>query len=174
LAPVILQTLLVKNSVMKNYLLLILASLVLSGCASNPQQDNESSLKEIKETLKTYAALCNAGDFEQWLSLWTEHGVQMPPDAPARVGKEEITQGMKPVFDNMNLDIKITSFEEARFMGNIGLTRCTYSLKATPKAGGEVVTVMADGKALTLYEKQTDGNWKISYDCFNSNISPTN
>jgi steroid delta-isomerase-like uncharacterized protein len=43
----------------------------------------------------------------------------------------------------------------------------------TPKAGGETIHAMRDGKALTLYERQSDGSWKIVYDCFNSNVPPT-
>jgi len=40
----------------------------------------------------------------------------------------------------------------------------------TPKAGGETIHAMPDAKALTLYERQPDGSWKIVYDCFNSNL----
>lgn len=72
----------------------------------------------------------------------------MAPDAPARVGKEEITQGMKPVFDAMNLEIRITSFEEVRAIDNNGLTRCTYSLQAIPKAGGDTVPQSVEGGSL--------------------------
>jgi len=54
----------------------------------------------------------------------------------------------------------------------LGLTRCTYTLTMTPKAGGETINAMPDGKALTLLERQSDGSWKIVYDCFNSNVPP--
>ena len=72
----------------------------------------------------------------------------------------------------MNLDIAIVSIEDAKVHGDLGLTRCTYTLKATPKAGGETINAMPDGKALTLYGRQSDGSWKIVYDCFNSNVPP--
>ena len=97
----------------------------------------------------------------------------MPPDAPARIGKGQIREGMKPVFDQMNLDIAIASIEDAKVYGDLGLTRCGYRLDATPKSGGETIQVMRDGKALTLYERQSDGSWRIVYDCFNSNVPPT-
>jgi ketosteroid isomerase-like protein len=97
----------------------------------------------------------------------------MPPDDPARVGKEQIRAGMKPLFDQLNLDIVIQSIEDARIYGDLGFTRCIYTLKATPKAGGETIDVMPEGKALTLYERQPDGSWKIVYDCFNSSTAPT-
>jgi len=107
------------------------------------------------------------------MSLWADDGIQMPPDTPARNGKEQIREGMKPVFDDMKLDIAIKSIEDVEVHGDLGLTRCKYTLKLTPKAGGETINAMPDGKALTLFRKQPDGSWKVAYDCFNSNVPPT-
>ena len=126
----------------------------------------------INEVLPQYAIAVNTGDFDLWISLWADDGVQMPPDTPARIGKEQIREAMKPGFDQMNLDITIHSIEETKVYGDLGLTRCTYTLKVTPKAGGETIIAMPDGKALTLYERQSDGSWKIKYDIFNSNAPP--
>ena len=133
----------------------------------------EADITAIKEMLNRYANITNAGDWDQWISLWADDGVQMPPDDPARIGKEQIRAGMKPLFDQLNLDIVIQSIEDAKIYGDLGFTRCIYTLKATPKAGGETIYVMPEGKALTLYERQPDGSWKIVYDCFNSSTAPT-
>ena len=132
----------------------------------------EADITAIKEMLNRYALITNAGDWDRWISLWADDGVQMPPDDPARIGKEQIRAGMKPLFDQLNLDIVIQSIEDARIYGDLGFTRCIYTLKATPKAGGETIDVMPEGKALTLYERQPDGSWKIVYDCFNSSTAP--
>ena len=133
----------------------------------------EADITAIKEMLNRYANITNAGDWDQWISLWADDGVQMPPDDPARIGKEQIRAAMKPQFDQLNLDIVIHSIEDAKIHGDLGFTRCIYSLKATPKAGGETINVMPDGKALTLYGRQPDGSWKIVYDCVNSSTPPT-
>jgi len=130
----------------------------------------EADISAIKEVLPQYAVGINTGDFELWISLWADDGVQMPPGAPARIGKEQIGEAAKPAFDKMNRDITI-HIKEAKVYGDLGLTRCTYTLKMTPKAGGETIT-LPEGKALTLYERQSDGSWKIIYDCFNSNAPP--
>ncbi len=134
--------------------------------------DNESDIVAVKDMLNQYAKGCNTGDFDFWMSLWADDGVQMPPDAPAVVGKEQIRENMKPVFDQFNLKAEI-DIVEGKVYGDRGLTRCTYTLDITPKAGGETIHSLPDGKALTLYERQSDGSWKIVYDCFNSNVSPT-
>ena len=136
-------------------------------------KEKKKDITAIKDMLNRYAIGCNTGNFEQWISLWADDGKQMPPDSPARIGIDAIREGMKPVFDDMNLDIAIKSVDDVEVYGDLGLTRCKYSLKLTPKAGGDALNVMPDGKALTLYRKQSDGSWKIVYDCFNSNVPPT-
>jgi len=133
---------------------------------------NEADITAIKEVLNQYAVAANAGDFDLWISLWADDGVQMLPDTPTRIGKEQIRKAMKPGFDQMNLDIAITSVEEARAYGDLGLTRCKYKVDMTPKTGGETIHAVQDGRALTLYERQSDGSWKIVYDCGNSNSPP--
>lgn len=131
-----------------------------------------SEVTAIKGVLEQYAHTIRAGDFERWLSLWADDGVQMPPEAPTRVGKDAIQAGMKPAFDAMDLSITIHEVEDAQTWGDHGLTRCRYSLALTPKSGGETIHAMPDGKALTLYRRQADGSWKIIYDCFNSSAEP--
>lgn len=126
----------------------------------------------LKEVTNQYAAAVNTGDFDLWISLWADDGVQMPQDTPARVGKEQIREAMKPAFDQMNLDITIHSIDDIKVYGDLGLVRCTYTLKMTPKAGGETINAVPDAKDLCLYERQSDGSWKIIYDCNNSNVPP--
>ena len=134
--------------------------------------DNESDIVAVKDMLNQYAKGCNTGDFDFWMSLWADDGVQMPPDAPAVVGKEQIRENMKPVFDQFNYKVGIDILE-AKVHGDLGLTRCNGTVAVTPKAGGETIHSLPDAKALTLYERQSDASWKIVYDCFNSNVSPT-
>ena len=143
------------------------------GEEAKPVVDVEADITAINEMLNQYAVACNTGDFDLWISLWADDGVQMPPDAPAVIGKEQIREAMKPTFDQMTLDIAITSIEDAKVYGDLGLIRCKYKLDVTPKAGGETIHAMRDGKALTLLERQSDGSWKVVYDCFNSNVPPT-
>jgi uncharacterized protein (TIGR02246 family) len=135
-------------------------------------EERKGDITAIKETLSQYAVGCNTGDFDLWISLWADDGVQMPPDDPARIGKVQIREKMKPLFDQFILKIDV-DIAEARVYGDLGLTRCTYTLDITPKAGGETIHAMPDGKALTLYERQSDDSWKIVFDCFNSNTPPT-
>ncbi|MEM1263565.1 MAG: DUF4440 domain-containing protein [Pseudomonadota bacterium] len=128
-------------------------------------------LSSVESTLRQYGSACNNGDFETWIALWDENGRQMPPDAPTRVGVAAIGEAMQPVFAAMIIEFKLLSVDEVTVFGDIAVTRCTYSIHVTPKEGGETVAVMANGKALTLFRRQSDHGWKIIYDSFNSNTS---
>ncbi|MEM1187946.1 MAG: DUF4440 domain-containing protein [Pseudomonadota bacterium] len=130
--------------------------------------DDESKLLAL---LKDYAAKANAGDLEGWLSLWCEDGVQMPNDAPARIGIGSIREAMAPVFSDLRLHIEIHDVWAARVEATMGYTHCDYSISATPREGKDALDIMRDGKALTVYKRQRDGSWRIAYDCVNSNIA---
>ena len=138
---------------------------------SRSLKKNEAGITAIKEVLNKYAVACNTGDFDLWISLWADDAVRMAPDTPAMIGKEQIREAMKPAFDQMTIDIVI-NIEDTKVSGDLGLTRCKCTLDMTPRAGGETIHAMPDAKALTLYERQSDGSWKIVYDCFNSNVPP--
>ena len=134
--------------------------------------NTDSDVAAIKGVLEKYGACCRGGDFDTWISLWAERGVQMPPDSPAHVGVGDIRAAMEPAFGQMTLDLNVLSIDNAEIHGDLGLTRCTYSLRLVPKDGSEPIDAIPEGTALTLYDRQADGAWKISYDCFNSNIAP--
>ena len=129
----------------------------------------EDDIAAIEEVMSQYAVASNAGDFELWMSLMTDDTIKMPPDAPAIYGIEELRATYKPFFDNLTTEMVLYP-EEAQVDGDMGLARGTYTFTMTPKAGGE--PILGDGKYLTLCKRQADGSWKISHDCFNSNVPP--
>ena len=153
------------------FVLLILFT-TLSCSKKVSEADLEADKTAIKHVLSQYEAAANSGDFDLWISLWADDGVHMPPDAPTRKNVVQITEDMTPVFEQFKIEINITSIEEVRVFGDIGLTRCSYNSSVTPKEGGDKILLEPDAKALTIYERQSDGTWKIIYDCDNSNIAP--
>ena len=136
--------------------------------SNNPEDD----IAAVEKVLRDYEAASRAGDFDSWIALWVDDGIQMPTGFSPRVGVVEITATMEFFFVNFTTDINITSIEEVRVFGNVGLTRCSYNVSVTPLSGGDTIVIEPDGKALTIYQRQADGSWKIIYDCFNSNLPP--
>ena len=133
--------------------------------------DVEADIAAINELGNQYGLACNTGDIELYMSLWDDNGVQMPPDEPAVIGKEQIRARMGTLFNLFFMEMLSLTTEEVQVAGDWAFTRATYMLSLTPKAGGEPILV--DGKDLNISKRQADGTWKIYIDCFNNNVPPT-
>ena len=77
-----------------------------------------SDVAQVYEVWNEYAAAANAGDLERWMALWIDDGIQMPPDVPRRVGKEQIRVEMLPFFDLFDTSNMIIHTEEVRILGD--------------------------------------------------------
>ena len=126
-----------------------------------------ADVAKVYEIWEAYIESMQSGNFELWLSLWIEDGIQMPPDVPRRMGLQQIRAEMRPWFDNFNMSNSTINTEEVRILGDRAYSHGTYTYDITPKAGGE--TMHISGKFLDILEKQADGSWKISIDCHNYN-----
>ena len=127
-----------------------------------------SDVAQVYEVWNEYAAAANTGDLERWMALWIADGIQMPPDVPQRVGKEQIRGGMQPLFDLFDMSNMIIHTEEVRILGDRAYSHGTYEFDMASKEGGEAKSY--SGKFLDILEKQADGSWKIAIDCHNYNM----
>ena len=131
-----------------------------------PEQSIAAAVNDIWDR---YASSLNAGDISRWIQLWTEDGVQMPPDEPAVVSKEQIRIRNKAMLDQFAFKMKNITNLEVEASGDLAFARGTFNATLTPKGKGEPVAV--DGKYLTILKRQPDGSWRIHRDAFNSNVS---
>jgi uncharacterized protein (TIGR02246 family) len=144
--------------------------LVLTEYIAKDRVDNEADIAAVELVLLTYNLALALGDFELWLSLHADDVVKMPPNEPAIYGIEALRASMKPLFENFTFE-GVLNPEETRVDGDMGLARGTGTVSIIPKAGGDAVHM--DSKYLTICTRQADGTWKISHDCWNSNVPPT-
>jgi uncharacterized protein (TIGR02246 family) len=143
--------------------------IVLTACTPQPRTDESGTSTAVDRIWKEYSSSLNAGDLDRWLALWTEDGVQMPPDEPAVAGKDRIRARNKAVLDRFAFNIGITN-EEVRSAGDLAFARGTYKATLSPKQGGAGISI--NGKYMTILIRQPDGSWKIHRDIFNSNVPP--
>jgi uncharacterized protein (TIGR02246 family) len=146
----------------------LLFLLATNGCDRPARGDQADAA--VDGIWKEYAASLNAGDIDRWVALWTDDGVQLPPDEPPVVGKEKIRARNGAVLQKFNFDIGITN-QEVHTAGDWGYSRGVYRATLTPKQGGAAIPI--DGKFMTILARQGDGSWKIHRDIFNSNVAPT-
>ena len=123
-----------------------------------------------KQVCDLYTLAVETGDIDLYVATYTDDGVQMPPDAPIRIGSDQIRAAMEPALALYNIECPIYP-QEAKVIGNWAFGTCDWSLSLTPKEGGETTTF--DGKSLDVLKRQADGSWKYYISCWNYNGPPT-
>jgi ketosteroid isomerase-like protein len=112
-----------------------------------------------------YVAAVNGSDAGAYVKTLTDDIVLMPPDTPRVTGKQAVASWIKTAFfDRYSLEFDF-SWEEIQEFGTHAVVSGPFSLKMTPKSGGESVAVK--GKFLDLCRKDSDGAWKFARGAWN-------
>ncbi len=133
-------------------------------------KSNEMEIKQVSDTTlinelwQEYVSAVNAGDMQRWIDLWIEDGIQLPPGAARRAGKEHIRAEMQPEFDLFDTRMVIYP-KEIQVLEDHAYSHGLYKFVTALKEKGNSIEVK--GKFLTVLRKQIDGTWKIAIDCFN-------
>lgn len=95
----------------------------------------------------------------------------MPPNAPADTTKEAIRKGWQELLASPGLVIswKTTKVEVAK-SGDLACLSGTYELTMNDPTGKPIND---RGKYVEVWEKRTDGKWKVAADIWNSDLPAT-
>ena len=100
----------------------------------------------------------------------TVDGYLMPPHVPAAKGQAAIQQGYETLFRG---PVKITEFAishiEATIQGDVAFSAATYTQRLLLSDGK---TVSDTGKSIAIL-KRVQGEWKLAYVTFNSDLPST-
>jgi ketosteroid isomerase-like protein len=140
---------------------------IVAACAHAQQAtpSAEADLAAIGEFNQRYLQAINDGDIETLSSLTTEGHIMLIPNRPPIVGKEAKIEAMSRVFEQFDIDETWTPVETV-VAGGWAYQRGTFTVAATPKAGGE--TRNTSGNFLRIYQRRPDGSWRMIRDMFNS------
>lgn len=143
-----------------------IALLSFTGCA--PQEelavvDLEAERVALREADAAWSQSVN--DVERFLSFFAEGAYFLPADMPLAMGEDEIRAAATTLLSTPGLDLtwKATKAGVAK-SADLGYTLGAYMLTQTDAEGNQTSTV---GKYVTVWRKQTDGQWKVAADCFN-------
>jgi ketosteroid isomerase-like protein len=128
--------------------------------------------ESIAALFREYSRCVMSNDLAGYLALHEGDAYKMPPDAPMyQIGAA--AQSLKVAWDKRaagyTTEMRIDPKEIVVF-GDHAYSMGTYYVAGTPKAGGD--PIVTDGKFLTLFDKGSDGKWRIRRDCYNSNVPP--
>jgi ketosteroid isomerase-like protein len=154
---------------MRSLLLCTTACVViaLAACSTTRTQPTSAAadLANITVFNARYLKAINDGDIATLSSLTDEDHIMVAPNRPPVVGKaaNDATNGR--AFQQFNIDETWTPLETV-IDGNLAYQRGTFTVVASPKAGGASRTT--HGNFLRIYRRQPDGSWRMSRDMFSS------
>jgi ketosteroid isomerase-like protein len=136
----------------------------LSNCATTTRS-HASDEAAIASFNARYLKAINDGDFATLSSLTTEDHIMLAPNRPALIGKRANDEANRHVSETFNI-VETWAPLETVISGDVAYQRGTFTVAATPKAGGN--TNRISGNFLRIYRRQPDGTWNMTVDMFNS------
>jgi uncharacterized protein (TIGR02246 family) len=133
---------------------------------SNRNED----IRAIKQLAADWRSGWLTGDTGSLLSLYGDAPVLMPQDQPAVIGKDAIRSLYQSVLKEYDFQSEDT-LKEVEVSGDWGYFWSTYTLTATPKAGGK--PIKSAGKSVFIVKREPGGAWKIARLIDNSDGAPT-
>lgn len=142
-------------------ILSILCIVSLSSCAKapapEPARDTAADEAAIRAMTDTFLKAYNAADLVGIGSNTMDDAVEMREGGPDLVGKSAImAEAVKPFADNTMR--QMATVDEVAVWGDVGMSRGTWEITQTPKAGGGK-PVVTRGKWLVLHKRAADGSW---------------
>jgi uncharacterized protein (TIGR02246 family) len=121
--------------------------------------DLRRDIAAIRQLAARWRAGWLAGDADALVSLYADRPVLMPQGRPAIFGKAAIRSLYRAALGEVQIESK-GALKEVEVVGDWGYFWSTYSLRATPKAGGD--PIRSKGKSVFIVRRQRDGAWKIA------------
>ena len=76
-----------------------------------------ADLKALDTVRDRHVAALNAGDAQAWAAQFTDDAVQMPPNAPGNVGRENIASWSKGFLDQFHVRFALAVYEVQTLRG---------------------------------------------------------
>lgn len=157
---------------MKNYsrilALCCVCGIMLYGC-NQPTADNSATAEAaIRSADSTWATLATPPKVDAFIATFTDDAVMMPPNQETASGKEAINKLLHGLFSMPGFGVKwqLLKVEGAK-SGEMGTAYGTFEMTMNDSTGA----VMTDkGRFVNIWRKQADGNWKATYEMFNSSM----
>jgi uncharacterized protein (TIGR02246 family) len=135
---------------------LVLALAFASACA--PKVDDPADVQAVKQSVETFAKAMNAGDGEGLVSVMTEKTIYADNHFPVVVGRSAVKQMYDAQFGMFTAAFQ-APVDEVRVVGDLAVSRGTWTITLTPKAAGPA-PLTDSGSWMAISSRQPDGTWK--------------
>lgn len=114
-----------------------------------------------------WASAASAGrDIEHILSYWTDDAIVLSPGLPAVIGKTALRGYVQASIDIPGFNISWAS-TDVKFSpdGNLAYM---FSNNAVTMNGSDGMPVTTEGRAITIWRREPDGEWRCVVDIWNA------
>ena len=138
-------------------------ALVLAACSTSPSRTNDTAadLAAITAFNARYLKSINDGDIATLSGLTDDDHMMITAGRPPTAGKAANDAANGRTFEQFKIDETWTPLETV-IDRNLAYQRGTWTVAATPKAGGP--TTHSTGKFVRIYQRQKDGSWRMTRD----------
>jgi ketosteroid isomerase-like protein len=142
---------------------MVALAFVLAACSTTPTRTNDTAadLAAITAFNARYLKSINDGDIATLSSLTDDDHMMITAGRPPTAGKAANDAANGRTFEQFKIDETWTPLETV-IDRNLAYQRGTWTVAATPKAGGP--TTHSAGKFVRIYQRQKDGSWRMTRD----------
>ena len=112
---------------------------------------------------------CEGRDIDRILSYWTDDAVVLPPAVPAIVGKTALRQYVESSLQIPGFQMTWSSADVV--LSPDGNLAYMFSKNAVTLNGQNGAPVTMNGRAVTIWRREPDGEWRCAVDIWN--VEPT-
>jgi ketosteroid isomerase-like protein len=145
-------------------------ALLGAACSSEVPPSFADDFAGITSFNERYLRAINTEDIAALSALTTAGHVMLPPNREPVVGKAANDALNGGAFQRYDFSETWTPVETV-VDGDLGFQRGTFTVVATPKGEGDRLQV--SGSFLRIYQRQPDGEWRMTRDMFNSSTPLT-
>ena len=147
-----------------------LLALLVAGCNQPARPRFAEDLAQITAFNERYLQSINEEDIATLSSLTTDGHVMLPPNREPVVGKSANDAMNGGAFENYDFSETWAPVETV-VDGNLAFQRGTFTTIATPKRDGDRIEL--SGSFMRIYQRQSNGEWRMTRDMFNSSTPLT-
>ncbi len=145
-------------------------ALLATGCSGDAPPTFADDLAAITAFNERYLKSINEEDIAALSALTTDGHVMLPPNSEPVVGKAANDAMNGGAFERY--DFRETwSPVETVIDGDLAFQRGTFTTIASPKGDGQRLEVK--GSFMRIYQRQANGEWRMTRDMFNSSTPLT-
>jgi len=146
------------------------AALLAQGCSSETQPTFADDLAAITAFNERYLRAINEEDIAALSALTTDGHIMLAPNSEPVVGKAANDALNGGAFQRYEFSETWRPVETV-VDGDLGFQRGTFTVIATPRGDGDRLEV--NGSFLRIYQRQANGEWRMTRDMFNSSTPLT-